>query len=335
MIQSELFFRVAFSCVSAVIFGTLLIGACLWIARLAGWTRRNLCGDSSIDLITSQPQPKPTWTAVEFLVFFGVLILFASLLQPPPADLPAALKTEASPEVLTGESSADKIADLAADARADESATGGVAENGETSARQKRRILAHTTANVVALGTTILFLHLLYGATLRSLSLLPRWRDLRIGLVATPWILMPVLGINLLVVQFVEYEHAVTNLLGEDADGATFAFLFASAAIVTPIAEEFQFRLLLQGGLQQLGEPAGEGDWEPRAFWPILVTSFLFAAMHFGQGAAPIPLFFLSIGLGLLYQRTGRLIPVIIVHMLLNGATLLTEFCRINGNVSG
>ncbi len=68
----------------------------------------------------------------------------------------------------------------------------------------------------------------------------------------------------------------------------------------------------------------------PKTAWPVYVTSALFALMHFGQGAAPIPLFFLSLGLGFLYQRTGRLFPAIVVHMLLNGATLCMEFCRVN-----
>ena len=55
--------------------------------------------------------------------------------------------------------------------------------------------------------------------------------------------------------------------------------------------------------------------------------------MHLGQGAAPIPLFILAVGLGLLYQRTGRIVPCIIVHMLLNAMTLWIEFCRLNSGL--
>ncbi len=64
-------------------------------------------------------------------------------------------------------------------------------------------------------------------------------------------------------------------------------------------------------------------SWEPVSYWPIFASSILFASMHMGQGAAPVPLFLLSLGLGYLYRQTGSLIPCIVVHMILNGMTLL------------
>ena len=73
--------------------------------------------------------------------------------------------------------------------------------------------------------------------------------------------------------------------------------------------------------------------WNPTKRWPILVSSLVFALLHLGQGGAPIPLFFLAVGLGFLYQRTGRLTPCIVVHMLLNGTMLLLEFSKIGAGV--
>ncbi|TWU15812.1 CPBP family intramembrane glutamic endopeptidase [Allorhodopirellula heiligendammensis] len=73
------------------------------------------------------------------------------------------------------------------------------------------------------------------------------------------------------------------------------------------------------------------GDWTPTAVWPIIVTSLVFAVMHWGQGPAPIPLFFLSLGLGYLYRQTGSLVPSIVVHFILNGFTMcvtLLQFLR-------
>ncbi|EGF26368.1 conserved hypothetical protein, membrane [Rhodopirellula baltica WH47] len=64
-------------------------------------------------------------------------------------------------------------------------------------------------------------------------------------------------------------------------------------------------------------------DWTPTAIWPVFVASLVFALLHWGQGLAPIPLFFLSLGLGYLYRQTGSLIPPIIVHFVLNGLTML------------
>jgi len=64
-------------------------------------------------------------------------------------------------------------------------------------------------------------------------------------------------------------------------------------------------------------------DWTPTAIWPVFVASLVFALLHWGQGLAPIPLFFLSLGLGYLYRQTGSLIPPIIVHFVLNGLTMV------------
>ncbi|MCC9656131.1 CPBP family intramembrane metalloprotease [Rhodopirellula sp. JC737] len=64
-------------------------------------------------------------------------------------------------------------------------------------------------------------------------------------------------------------------------------------------------------------------DWTPKAVWPIVIASLVFALMHWGQGLAPIPLFFLSLGLGYLYRQTGSLVPPIIVHFVLNGLTMV------------
>ena len=60
------------------------------------------------------------------------------------------------------------------------------------------------------------------------------------------------------------------------------------------------------------------------AAWPIVVTSALFALMHLGQGAAPIPLFIFSLFLGYVYQRTHRIWPSLVAHMLLNGSSMAT-----------
>jgi membrane protease YdiL (CAAX protease family) len=68
---------------------------------------------------------------------------------------------------------------------------------------------------------------------------------------------------------------------------------------------------------------ADANDWTPTAIWPVFAASLVFALLHWGQGLAPIPLFFLSLGLGYLYRQTGSLIPPIIVHFVLNGLTMV------------
>jgi membrane protease YdiL (CAAX protease family) len=57
-------------------------------------------------------------------------------------------------------------------------------------------------------------------------------------------------------------------------------------------------------------------------YLPIFVSALIFAMMHFGQGPAPIPLFFLAIGLGYLYRQTHRATPSIVVHLLINSLSM-------------
>lgn len=79
---------------------------------------------------------------------------------------------------------------------------------------------------------------------------------------------------------------------------------------------------------RETGGTSPQGNWEPVSYWPVFAASLIFASMHLGQGAAPIPLFFLSVGLGYLYRQTGSLIPCIVVHMILNGMTLLAAMLQ-------
>lgn len=57
--------------------------------------------------------------------------------------------------------------------------------------------------------------------------------------------------------------------------------------------------------------------------WPILVSGVLFALAHWGQYAALPSLFILGLGLGYLYQQTHRWGPSFVVHLLLNGTSML------------
>ena len=62
----------------------------------------------------------------------------------------------------------------------------------------------------------------------------------------------------------------------------------------------------------------------PIVWLPILISSLLFSAAHFGleYGYSPIPLFLLAMILGYLYQRTHRILPCIAAHMTFNAISL-------------
>ena len=61
----------------------------------------------------------------------------------------------------------------------------------------------------------------------------------------------------------------------------------------------------------------------PRTHMPVLISSFIFGAVHFGAGPSPIPLFFFALALGYLYRQTHRLLPSVVAHMCLNTLSTL------------
>jgi membrane protease YdiL (CAAX protease family) len=56
---------------------------------------------------------------------------------------------------------------------------------------------------------------------------------------------------------------------------------------------------------------------------PILLTSAVFALVHMPQWPAPLAIFLLSLGLGLVYRRTGSLVAAFVLHAAFNGLSTL------------
>jgi len=188
-----------------------------------------------------------------------------------------------------------------------------------------------------------------------------------------------------LAIQFVlaklwqESQHPLIDLLKQTPSSGFFLLSSFTAVVAAPIVEEFFFRVLLQGWLENvaavlrqqrrgdvvspalpsavfLGLPRVEGTEPPwdcggpdgvaesttaadavathrlihrhsqldlrPEWWPIVVSAALFALAHWGNGPDPIPLFLFALGLGYVYQRTHRVWPCILVHMLLNGFSM-------------
>lgn len=182
--------------------------------------------------------------------------------------------------------------------------------------------------------------------------------DLKIGLVGFVMLFPPVIWLQgyLNYLLNFTYEHTTLEMVKEDSSGFVLFATFFSAVIVAPIVEEVFFRMFLQGWLQRLrwpdttehrfhvfygsqlqSSPNGEipfadntnskvHDKESTLISPrrhilaILAGAAIFASIHITpqSGAAPIALFVFAIGLGYIYQRTGSVIPCIVVHFLLN-----------------
>lgn len=213
-----------------------------------------------------------------------------------------------------------------------------------------------------------------------------------------------------------DIQHATMDLLRQDGTLLTWALCIVAAVVVAPVAEEFLFRLVLQGWLESAEyrrRRQGMRGLAPGAK-PILISSLLFAATHFrlAEPAAdpdrlrmmffvqvcwslmavvyavawlrfrtpdltaadlgidprriksdirlglsallvvacpiyflqfvltllwpnvvpdPISLFFFALALGFLYYRTHRLLPSIVLHMALNGTSLMMVWMFLHG----
>ncbi|MEM8670638.1 MAG: CPBP family intramembrane glutamic endopeptidase [Planctomycetota bacterium] len=192
-------------------------------------------------------------------------------------------------------------------------------------------IVATVTAGLVSIVIVVGWLGIFFRKPFRISGLILKPSDIKLGFFAALLILPPVLLISALVANLIKYEHTVLNSLAEFPVTKVVLMTFLATAVLTPVVEELLVRGLIQGGLQRLADPPAaslseSSSWQPTAYWPLLITSGLFGLMHLGQGAAPIPLFFLSLGLGYLYRQTGSLTAPIIVHMVLNAMTLLNAF---------
>lgn len=222
-------------------------------------------------------------------------------------------------------------------------------------------LLADPLANLAALGAACAAIRLRTraGAADFGLSLAHVRRDVGLGTAAFVMLAPLVYGLHRLLVIWFPYEHPLLSALEKHPGLAVPGAVVFSAVIGAPVVEEFFYRVLWQGGLQAFiprrgdfwqlvfgrnaapgaaddeqsvgggngaaGETAAPSHQTSAAeLFAILVSSGLFALMHVSQGAAPIPLFVLALGLGYLYARTGRVLPCIVVHVWLNGCSLLT-----------
>ena len=130
-------------------------------------------------------------------------------------------------------------------------------------------------------------------------------------LIATPLIL-GVLNATPLVFELLGYEQPVQPVLTDviSQRGASFGLAFAMAAVIGPALEELLFRGFLQSALIARVGPL-------RA---IVATSVVFAALH--DTGAMFPIFALSLLLGWMRYRTGRLEAAILAHCVWNAVTI-------------
>jgi membrane protease YdiL (CAAX protease family) len=109
--------------------------------------------------------------------------------------------------------------------------------------------------------------------------------------------------------------HSTLQLLHDGPADRWRVLMGALVVIGAPVLEEVMYRGLLQRTIIATGMRA----------WPaIVITSLMFAAMHINaaQPHAVVTLFVLSLVFGWAFQRTGRLIAPIAMHVAFNAANL-------------
>ena len=217
-------------------------------------------------------------------------------------------------------------------------------------------LFCEPAVNLTAIAVALAAIRLRTRAQLADFGLVLRQvpEDLALGAAAFAMLAPPVYALQRLLTNWIPYEHPLISVLQTNPQPLLQVAVFFSAVVAAPIVEELFYRVLWQGWLQTsarrrqdflqlvLGRTAAPLPSEPAPSGPgsdgaadrapltrgaetaaILVSSAMFASMHFSQGAAPIPLFVLAVGLGYVYARTGRVLPCIVVHVLLNATSLM------------
>ena len=216
-------------------------------------------------------------------------------------------------------------------------------------------LFCEPAVNLAAIAIALAAIGLRTRARLADFGMSLRYarQDLWLGTVAFVMLAPPVYGLQRVLTFWFPYDHPLISVLQKHPQPILHAAVFFSAVVAAPIVEEFFYRVLWQGWLQAfaqrrsdflqlvlgnaatppLAADASSSDERNDAAatqhavfsgepFAILASSALFALMHISQGAAPIPLFVLALGLGYVYARTGRVLPCIVVHVLLNACSL-------------
>ncbi len=210
-------------------------------------------------------------------------------------------------------------------------------------------LMANLGAELIAVELAILLLMHRAGATATDFGLNTArlGHDLRLGVLGYLLVIVPITLLQNALSRIEAYHHPLIDAFRQRHDMLMIAGTTVAAIVVAPLCEELVFRVMLQGWFESLesarqgsreksisaagvesaaGDVHSPNDAKPAdavVWWPILLSSELFALMHRDQGLAQIPLFFFALVLGYLYQRTHRLWPSLTVHMLLNAGTMV------------
>ena len=184
-------------------------------------------------LLPQRPRPLPFWNAGDALVMFGLMLIITAVVQ---TVLYAGGSNSSPPE-------RDPIAE----------------------------IWASVMSGAAAMAIMLMWLRARSNNALAELGMPSDPADFILGFKAALMILPPVLLISAGVSQLVDYQHPVLDILKQTGSPLPVLGIFWCTAVVTPLVEEFLFRVMLIGGLERLAdagrtleqEPVQEYDWAP------------------------------------------------------------------------
>jgi membrane protease YdiL (CAAX protease family) len=254
-------------------------------------------------------------------------------------------------------------------------------------------LLALSIAELLAVVVSLVAVRLRTGADWRDLGLAGGRvaADVRLGIIAFLMLAPVIYAIQMTLVHWFPSQHPLVVLVKQNPEPRFILLSGLTAVLVAPLAEEYFFRVLLQGWMERIAtggqdgsgiliggraepvgavpgatpqagdaiaghEPVRPADGNPAASpavvpgvglppdasqagpfptawgtaWPVLASAAFFAALHAQHGPDPIPLFALAVGLGYIYQRTHRILPCVVVHVLLNACSLLMLLIEIS-----
>ena len=106
-------------------------------------------------------------------------------------------------------------------------------------------------------------------------------------------------------------SHPFLEMLAAGVSVPMILMILIMAVFVAPIVEELQFRVVILGGIAQLGKPV----------LALIASSILFSFAHsFPDSIALIPL---ALALGYAYLRRRSYVTVMLVHFLFNGFNMI------------
>jgi membrane protease YdiL (CAAX protease family) len=226
-------------------------------------------------------------------------------------------------------------------------------ENEQFTAPQARALLASAIAsNLLTFGIGVVLLRSSVGATREDFGTDTEHlkSDIGLGIKAALAVIPAVYVVQAILSHWVTGKHPIETLIREYPEPSIVGLSTFAAVIAAPIGEEFFFRVVFQGWLERFWPvgptveelpPIVDGEIDAptsslnetallrNVSWaPIVISASVFSLLHLGWPGGevrsdPIPLFLLSVVLGYVYQRTHRIWPSLVVHLFLNGLTML------------